>query len=109
MSPIFNLLQTGPASAEVFETLLARPATSFELERIVSHGQATPAGEWYDQAWEEWVLLLQGQAELGWADGSRTRLGTGDSLLIEAHRRHRVEMTSPDCIWLAVHIGKSDS
>ena len=47
---VTNLL-TPPASGldeEYFETLLQRPG--IRVERIVSSGQATPAGEWYDQA-----------------------------------------------------------
>ncbi|HEY9841179.1 MAG TPA: cupin domain-containing protein [Candidatus Obscuribacterales bacterium] len=93
--------------AEIFETLLERgPLNGLQLERIVSAGQVTAAGQWYDQAWEEWVLLLQGEAELEYDDGRRLALRTGDSLLIPAHQRHRVAQTSqdPPCIWLALHL-----
>ena len=50
-------------------------------------------------------MLLQGDAELGFADGSRVTLAPGDHVLIAASLRHRVERTSaePPCIWLAVH------
>jgi cupin 2 domain-containing protein len=75
------------------------------VERIVSAGQATPPGEWLEQERDEWVALLQGEAELGFADGSGVALGPGDSILIPARTEHRVERTSshPPCIWLAVH------
>ena len=55
---VTNLL-TPPANQdeEYFETLLQRPD---QVERIVSSGQATPAGGIVDQAWDEWVLLLAG-------------------------------------------------
>lgn len=78
------------------------------IERIISVGHVTPAGEWYDQATDEWVLLLQGEAELAFEGGDRQRLKRGDYLLIPAHCRHRVEATStdPPCLWLAMH-GKS--
>ena len=87
---------------EVTETLCASPGV--RIERIVSTGQASPPGFWYDQAQDEWVALLQGQAELMWYDGRRRILRPGDWLLIPAHERHRVAWTSPDqpCIWLAV-------
>lgn len=79
---------------------------SFRLERIVSRGQATPPGQWYDQAWDEWVLLLQGEAALT-IEGrpEPVRLGTGDHLLLPAHCRHRVEWTAADesTLWLALH------
>lgn len=75
------------------------------IERIVSCGHRTPEGQWYDQARDEWVVLLQGAARLGYADGTTRELRAGDWLLIPAHCRHRVEQTStdPPCIWLAVH------
>lgn len=76
------------------------------LERIVSRGQATPDGEWYDQDANEWVVLLRGAAALRFEDEPEPRvLGPGDWLDIPAHRRHRVEWTAPDepTIWLALH------
>lgn len=75
------------------------------VERIVSTGQSTPPGEWLESERDEWVVLLQGDAELAFADGSRTTLSRGDHVLIPAGQRHRVERTStePPCIWLAVH------
>jgi cupin 2 domain-containing protein len=75
------------------------------VERIVSNGQFTPSGEWLEQERDEWVVLLQGRAELSLAGGERIALGPGDDALIPAGTRHRVERTSaePPCIWLAVH------
>ncbi|WP_404789113.1 cupin domain-containing protein [Altericista sp. CCNU0014] len=75
------------------------------IERILSLGQTTPLGEWYDQDLDEWVILLQGEAELAYEGNTRQRLQAGDYVLIPAHCRHRVEYTStePPCIWLAVH------
>ena len=103
-----NLLAELPPerTQEVFETLLQAPG--LRLERIVSRGQATPAGQWYDQPQAEWVLLLSGSAGLRFADEAETRtLRPGDYVLIPAHARHRVEWTSsnPPAIWLALHHG----
>lgn len=90
--------------AERFDTLLETPA--FRLERILSLGHATPAGEWYDQDRDEWVLLLQGQARLAIEGRAEpVPLHPGDSLLLPAHCRHRVEWTTPEqvTVWLALH------
>ena len=89
---------------ERFDTLLT--GDGVRIERILSTGQATPPGQWYDQDNDEWVVLLQGEAELSFDDGSRRRLAAGDPLFVPAHQRHRVEYTSgaPPCIWLAVHL-----
>ncbi|MGK7877371.1 MAG: cupin domain-containing protein [Xenococcaceae cyanobacterium] len=102
MANIFNLPPELPKE-ELFEPLVS--SESVLIERIVSTGQTTPPGKWYDQERSEWVILLQGEAELAYADGSRIKLKTGDYVLIKAHQKHRVEYTSssPPCIWLAVH------
>ena len=79
---------------------------SFKLERIVSSGQATPPGEWFDQDRDEWVALLSGSAGLLFEGEDHPRpLRPGDYLLIPAHVRHRVEWTEPgtETVWLALH------
>jgi len=93
-----------PAATENVAELLARPG--LRLERIVSRGHATPAGTWYDQEEDEWVLLLSGSAGLR-VEGEPELLvlQPGDYLELPAHCRHRVEWTDPDreTIWLALH------
>ncbi|WP_233189461.1 hypothetical protein [Geothermobacter hydrogeniphilus] len=90
---------------ELFTTLLTRPG--IRLERIVSRAHSTAAGQWYDQSWDEWVLLVAGSARLRFSDPEQLiDLRPGDHLLIPAHRRHRVEATATDedTIWLALHL-----
>jgi cupin 2 domain-containing protein len=107
MTPkIRNILADLPPtlSGEVFETI----ATSDTLciERIVSSGQTTPEGEWYEPDRNEWVLVLAGSADLLFDDAEAPhRLGTGDYTLIPAGCRHRVTWTDPfaKTVWLAVH------
>jgi cupin 2 domain-containing protein len=80
---------------------------NLQIERIISQGHVTPPGQWYDQDWDEWVLLLQGEAIVVYENGNqRFHLIAGDYLLIPAHTRHRVEWTPPDLqtFWLAVHL-----
>ena len=102
MPNIFNLPSSLP-NEELFETLIS--ADNMLIERIISTGQTTPSGEWYDQDRDEWVILLQGEAVLAYTDGSKIQLTAGDYLSIPAHQKHRVEYTSsePPCIWLAIH------
>ena len=101
-----NLFHPLPARLpqELCETLLQRAGV--RLERIVSHAHATPPGEWYDQPWEEWVVLLSGSAVLRLEGGERVTLAPGDHLLIPAHCRHRVEQTDAQgpSVWLALHL-----
>ncbi len=89
--------------AEAIDVLLDRPG--IRIERIVSFGQASPPGLWYDQDEGEGVLLLSGAASLRFEDeaGAR-RLAPGDWLDIAPHRRHRVDWTEPatPTVWLAV-------
>jgi cupin 2 domain-containing protein len=89
---------------EVNEVLLEKE--SFRLERIISRGQATAAGEWFDQVTDEWVLLLKGSAGLRFEGDSEVHImRPGDSLQIPAHLRHRVEWTEigGETVWLALH------
>ncbi len=100
-----NLLLPLPdaSAAEIVDILLARP--SVRVERIVSLGQASPPGFWYDQEEGEWVLLLAGAAHLRFADeAAPRRLSPGDWLDIAPHRRHRVDWTDPatSTLWLGV-------
>lgn len=89
---------------ELIEKLL--DAEHFFLERIVSAGQATPLGEWYDQDTPEWVILLSGSAGLLFeGEEEPLALKPGDYVLIPAGCRHRVAWTDPQekTVWLALH------
>lgn len=93
-----------PSAEEDFATLLDRPGV--RIERIVSHGHVTPPDAPYEQAQDEWVLMVAGAARL-WLEGSdEVTLSPGDHLLIPAGVRHRVTWTPPGqpTVWLAVHI-----
>jgi cupin 2 domain-containing protein len=101
---LLSQLSDASGDAEVFETLLRQPGVT--VERIISTGQQTPPGQWYDQAWDEWVLLLAGAALLQIeGEPAPRRLLPGDSIMLPAHCRHRVQWTAPDeaSIWLALH------
>ena len=90
-----------PARGEIFEELLR--CRNVRIERILSSDRPEPT--LYDQEQDEWVCLLQGEAELS-LNGERFELRAGDYVFIPAHMPHRVLHTSsnPPCIWLAVHI-----
>lgn len=78
----------------------------FRLERIVSSGQKTPPGEWYDQKTNEWVVLLSGSASLSFeGETEPCVMHPGDYIHIPARKRHRVEWTDPEqkTVWLALH------
>ena len=100
---VSNLFADLPARLpeEFFTTLL--DAGAVRIERIVSHGHASPDGFWYDQDRHEWVIVLKGAARLRFED-EMIELRPGDYVNIPAHRKHRVEWTTPDepTVWLAV-------
>ena len=94
----------GPRPGELGEVLLAGAGVT--LERIISTGQATPPGHWYEQEQQEWVILLRGSAALRFeGEADLLVMGPGDWVEIPAHRRHRVEWTDPAgaTVWLALH------
>jgi cupin 2 domain-containing protein len=93
-----------PQAEEQVERLIDGPGV--RIERIVSTGQASPPGFWYDQPDDEFVVLLSGPARLRFeADDLVLDLKPGDWVEIPAHVRHRVESTQvePPTVWLAVH------
>jgi cupin 2 domain-containing protein len=92
----------GPTDHEKIQSLFETEAV--RIERIVSHGQASPKGFWYDQPDDEWVVLLKGEATLAFAEEDSVQLKAGDYLFIPANVRHRVEHTSDDALWLAAHL-----
>ncbi|MEJ2116810.1 MAG: cupin domain-containing protein [Alphaproteobacteria bacterium] len=103
-----NLFENIPTSGDLVNEdiglILARPGV--KIERIVSHGQASPPDFWYDQAWHEWVIVLSGCARLKFEGEAEARLlSAGDYVFIPARQRHRVDWTSEDdpTVWLAVH------
>ena len=102
--PVKNIFADLPAhySAEEFLTLFE--GRSVRIERIVSRGQSSPAGFWYDQAQEEWVMVLRGDAALEFASGEIVEMAAGDYLAIPRHVKHRVARTSDETIWLALHV-----
>ena len=106
------MIRSGNLFADVSDSLPAEQVFTLaesrgvKIERIVSTGQASPPGFWYDQDADEFVLLLQGRASLQVEGEAMPRaLVAGSWAWLPAHCRHRVEATSsdPPAVWLAVH------
>lgn len=88
---------------ELFEIIAG--AGKSRVERIVSDGQASPEGFWYDQDENEWVMVLEGSAGLRFeGEDEIVVLKPGDWIDIPAHAKHRVEWTDAErkTVWLAV-------
>ena len=101
-----NIFAPLPERLETEQITALLASENIRIERIVSTGQASPPGFWYDQEWAEWVLLVAGSAGLLFEGEAEPRvLRPGDYLLIPAHRRHRIAWTDVGhpTLWLAVH------
>jgi cupin 2 domain-containing protein len=101
-----NIFADIPQHLDAEEITVLLATSDIRIERIVSTGQASPEGFWYDQQRAEWVVLLQGAAALQFEGEAMPRaLQPGDILHIPAHVRHRVAWTHADqpTVWLAVH------
>jgi len=106
LEPPANLYRApdAPHRKESIEPLLE--GGRFRVERIVSTGQTTPEGQWYEQDTAEWVVLLTGGARLRFENSNEVlELAPGDYLNIPARCRHRVEWTDRNepTVWLAIH------
>jgi cupin 2 domain-containing protein len=101
-----NLFAALPRRLDAEQINVLVTSDNVRIERIVSTGQASPPGFWYDQDWAECVLVLAGSAGVRFEDEAAPRvLRPGDYLLIPPHRRHRVAWTDAEhpTVWLAVH------
>ena len=100
-----NIFQNIPDNLkeELFEDIVS--TDKLKIQKIVSQGNTTPDGEWYDQGTNEWVIIIQGGATISFEDEEDVNLTTGDYINIPAHKKHRVAWTDEDIqtIWLAVH------
>lgn len=101
-SSLFENIST--SLPEELVTILAT-GDGVTIERIVSKGHSSAEGEWYDQDFQEWVMVVVGEARLQFEGEDALHLHEGDHLLIPAHARHRVVWTPSDreTIWVAVH------
>ncbi len=73
---------------EVVQTLIR--ADDVRIERIISHGHASPADFWYDQPQHEWVIVLKGAARLQF-ENCMVEMKPGDFINIPAFKKHRVD------------------
>jgi cupin 2 domain-containing protein len=104
MGNLFAAVGSAGGAQEHIEALVEQDGVT--VERIVSTGQASPPGFWYDSPRDEWVVLLSGAAALEFeAEGALHRMRPGDYVHIAAHCRHRVAWThdAEVTVWLAVY------
>ena len=101
---INNIFSNIPESIpeEIFDILAE--SEYCKIERIISKGQKTPEGKWYDQDKNEFVIIIKGYAKLSFKD-KIIKMEEGDWINIPAHTKHRVEKTNPEkeTIWLAIY------
>ena len=101
MANIYSSLPT-EFKDEIFEELAN--AGHVRIERIISKGHSSPVQGWYDQAENEWVIVLEGAGTILFENGIEVNLNKGDYVNIPSHARHKVTWTDPDTptVWLAI-------
>ncbi len=102
---IANFFAKLPAAKRGEAVTQIAAAAGARIERIVSQGQTTPNDVPLVQDYDEWVIVLQGEATMRIADSAEARLKPGDHLMIGRGQPHWVTRTSvePATVWLAVH------
>lgn len=88
-----------PGSGEVMTELVR--SGGVVIEEITSSSSVDPVT--YDQEQDEWVMVLQGSAELE-VEGQPVHLEAGDWIWLPAHTLHRVARTEAGTRWVAVHV-----
>jgi hypothetical protein len=98
--PLRGRLASGDEAPATGERSIVLAATgAFTVEQILSGRLEAPAD--YLQDHDEWVVLLDGAAEVQ-LGGRAVELRAGDWLLLPAGVPHRLLRTSPGSSWLAV-------
>lgn len=82
---------------EIFSTLFHNEILKIESIR----SNLKTAGQLYDQEENEWILLLEGEAQLDIANEIRY-MSAGDYLFLPKHTIHRVLSTSENALWLCI-------
>ncbi|WP_353569901.1 cupin domain-containing protein [Candidatus Albibeggiatoa sp. nov. BB20] len=98
-----NIFDNIPNSLEAESFLDLIQCKHVRIERIISTGQISAKGFWYDQEENEFVIILEGHAIVEFED-YEVELKHGDFFNIKAHQKHRVKYTdiNKPTIWLAV-------
>ena len=99
-----NLFANLPELSESEQSLSLFEKPSIKIQRIVSESYSSPAGFWYDQDEDEWVVVVRGKTTLEFEGGELVRMQEGDYVTIPRHVKHRVQQTGPQTIWLSVHV-----
>ncbi len=102
---IGNILNTPPVPefGESIEGVLKYK--NIEIKRILSSQSLDQVT--FCQKEAEWVVVLQGSAELLMGDVTYT-LGSGDHLFIPSLQEHTITKVKDGTLWLAVHIYEED-
>ena len=103
---ILKIKEEDEKSTEIFECLFKN--NNLIIERIISPNTSNKNSEWYNQDWDEWVLLIEGSAEIEFENIEFISLKKGDYFFIPKNTKHRVIKTQSESktIWLAIHIDK---
>lgn len=99
---LHNFFKDIPVNAKNEITEIMAMKGAMRIERIVSTGQTSPEGFFYDQDADEFVILLKGRAVMSFSNGSKITLNEGDFMNIPKNLKHRVDFTEDPTIWLAV-------
>lgn len=88
-----------PQEGETFESLYEKNGVL--IERIISSD--TLEKKIYKQPYDEWLVLLEGEATLR-VGRKKRKLQKGDTFLIEKNEEHEVLATAFGTLWLCVHL-----
>lgn len=103
MENVNNIYANLPAVLENEDEAVILEQNNSRLVRILSRGHTSQI---YDQAEDEWVLVLEGEAELSFPQENNRilKLKKGDYLYLAAGRQHQVVKTSDPCLWLCLFL-----
>ncbi len=109
---------TGDDGQSHIEPLTLSDADTFHFpmieqeQHVPGHGlgivfRREPMPGWHNCPRRQFVLVISGEAELGFGDGSTQRIGPGDICLMEDYTGQGHTTTAVKRPWLSIQIGVS--
>jgi len=79
---------------------------NIRIEHVFMLSRSSPPGFWYNVPEDEWVFVISGNISLQFSefDSAGSTYYKGQSFFIPRFRKHRIILTSPDCIVLCVFV-----
>lgn len=79
---------------------------NIRIEHVFMPSKSSSPGFWYDILEDEWGLVISGSISFQYFEigSDETTYCKGEQFFIPRNKKHRIKITSPDCVVICVFI-----